>query len=92
MRLKKRQLKKKFYNERISAKHNESNMDIVMRNFHCQVQGSVMYKEGVVKLQVARYKKTYLIKSFNNQGWICTTCDSALMKGKMQFRLKLKQI
>ena len=33
-------IKKNFHNERISAKHNESNMDIVMRNFHCQVQGT----------------------------------------------------
>ena len=28
------------------------------------------------------------IKSFNNQGWICRTCDSALMKGKMPIQAK----
>ena len=102
--------RKKLDNQRISAKRNESNIDIVMKKFHCQVKvGPVyvctvchrlMYKEGVVKIQVARYKKSsserlqkvfavkFRIKSFNNQGWICRACDSALMKGKMPIQAK----
>ena len=61
--------RKKLDNQRISAKWNESNIDnIVMKKFHCQVKvGPVyvctvchrlMYKEGVVKIQVARYNKS----------------------------------
>ena len=53
-----------------------------------------MYREGVVKVKVSRYKKSsellqkvfavkFHIESFNKQGWICKTCDLALMKGKM---------
>ena len=59
-----------------------------------------MYKEGVVKVQVAKYNKSssellqnvfavkFHIKSFNKQGWICRACDSALMKGKIQIQAK----
>ena len=84
----------------MSAKRNESNMDVVMKNFHSQVKvGPVcvctvchrlMYREGVVKVKVSRYKKSsellqkvfavkFHIKSFNKQGWICKTCDLALI-------------
>ena len=102
--------RKKLNNQRISAQRNESNMDIVMKNFHCQVKvrpvyvctvcHRLMYKEGVVKIQVARYKKSsseilqkvfavkFRIKSFNNQEWICRACDSALMKGKLPIQAK----
>ena len=73
----------------MSAKCNQSNMDVVMKNFHSQVKvGPVcvctvchrlMYREGVVKVKVSRYKKSsyellqkvfavkFHIKSFNNK-------------------------
>ena len=96
--------RKRLDNQRISTKRNESNIDIVMKSFHCQVKvGPVyvctvchrlMYKEGVVKVQVAKYNKSssellqnvfavkFHIKSFNKQGWICRTCDSAPIQAK----------
>ena len=93
--------RKRVNNQRMSAKRNESNMDVVMKNFHSQVKvGPVcvctvchrlMYREGVVKVKVSRYKKSsseFHIKSFNKQGWICKTCDLALMRGKMPIQAK----
>ena len=102
--------RKRVNNKRMSAKRNESNMDVVMKNFHSQVKvGPVcvctvchrlMYREGVVKVKVSRYKKCssqllqkvfavkFHIKSFKKQGWNGKTCDLALMKGKMPIQAK----
>ena len=59
--------RKRVNNQRMSAKHNESNMDVVMKNFHshvevgpvcvCTVCHRLMYR-GVVKVKVSRYKKS----------------------------------
>ena len=69
----------------------------------CTVCHRLMYKESVVKVQVSRYKKSsellkkvfavkFHIKSFNKQGWICKTCDSALLKGKMPIQAKANEL
>ena len=97
--------RKRVNNQRMSAKCNTSSMVVVMKNFHSQVKvGPVcvctvchrlMYREGIAKVKISRYKKSssellqkvfavkLYIKSFSKQGLICKTCDLALMKGKM---------
>ena len=59
-----------------------------------------MYKEGVVNVRVAKYKKAssdllqkvfdseFHFRSSNNKGWVCKTCDTALLNGKMPTQAK----
>ena len=106
--------RKRVNNQRMSAKCNRSSMVVVMKHFHSQVKvGPVcvctvchrlIYREGVVKVKVSRYKKSssellqkvfavkFHIKSFNKQGWICKTCNLALMKGKMPIQAKANRL